>query len=143
MTAAADRSEFVAGLNEDGESLFSSGRVNNIVDIVLALSIVLASLLAACLAALHLGDRWFVALVAGVPAAAATIQNRVGVRERADWYFLYAAEVRALATELKYASSPNLDEFGKRRARLETTMEAEWRKIARHSPKLSWATRRD
>jgi hypothetical protein len=134
MSNKSDRDRLLEGLQQDGESFFGSGVWNNVTDIVLTLSIVLASVLAACLAVSNMQHhRWVIAFVAAIPAAATSIQTKVGVRERSDWYFLYAAEVRALATELEFAESPNVEDFAKRRAKLETVMETEWHKLARHS----------
>ena len=67
--------------------------------------------------------------MASIPAGAASLQRIIGIRERSNWYFMYAAQVRALATKLKYASAPNVEEFAKKRAELEVEMEKEWLKI--------------
>jgi hypothetical protein len=67
-----------------------------------------------------------VASVAAIPAAATSLQRITGIRQRSNWYFLYAARVRSLATQLKYASEPDVEEFGKRYAELEERMEGEW-----------------
>jgi hypothetical protein len=100
-------------------------------DLSLTIMTVLASLVATVLATS--GEkgvpRWIVAAVAAIPAAAASLQRIIGIRERSNWYFLYAAQVRALATELKYAATPNIEEFGKRYAELEVEIEKEWLKI--------------
>jgi hypothetical protein len=65
----------------------------------------------------------------GNPGAATSLQRIVGIRERSNWYFLYATHVRSLATHLKYADSPNVEEFGKKYAALEETMEEKWSTI--------------
>lgn len=74
-------------------------------------------------------SRWIVASVAAIPAAAASLQRIIGIRERSNWYFLYAAQVRALATRLKYAIAPDVEEFANKSAELEIEMEKEWLKI--------------
>ena len=125
------RAELIEELEQDGESFFGGGFWNNIIDLSLTSVTVLASLVATVLATLDEKQiaRWIVAAVAAIPAAAASLQRIIGIRERSNWYFLYAAEVRALATKLKYASAPNIEEFGNRRADLEVEMEKEWLKI--------------
>jgi hypothetical protein len=70
-----------------------------------------------------------VATAAAIPAAAASLQRIIGIRERSNWYFLYAAQVRALATKLKYAITPDVEDFANKRAELEVEMEKEWLKI--------------
>ncbi|MBV9611552.1 MAG: hypothetical protein JO091_03730 [Acidobacteriaceae bacterium] len=116
-----------------GDAYFSGGFWNNIIDLSLTVVIVFASLAATVLATSDLRNipRWLVASIAAVPAAATSLQRIIGIRERSDWYFLYAAKVRGLATTLKYAAAPNIEEFGKRVAEVEIEMENEWLKIGR------------
>ena len=122
------RDELVSELEEDGNSNFSAGVLNNIIDISLAIVTVLASLVATVLATTDPKDisRWIVATVAAIPAAATSLQRIIGIRQRSNWYFLYAARVRSLAKELKYAAAPNLEEFGQKYADIEEKMEGEW-----------------
>jgi hypothetical protein len=131
MADAPTRDEMLEELEDDGEAYFGGGFWNNIFDLSLIVLTVLASLVATVLAAVDPKEisRWVVAAVAAVPAGAASLQRIIGIRERSNWYFLYAAEVRALATKLKYANAPNLEEFANKRAALEVEMEKEWVKI--------------
>ena len=128
MAHTSNREELIEELVADGESYFSSGATNNIIDLTLIVLTVLASLAATVLATTSVA-KWIVAGVAAVPAAATSLQRIVGIRERSNWYFLHAANVRALATELKYASAPNLEEFSKKRGELEIEMEKQWLEI--------------
>jgi hypothetical protein len=130
------KDKFVKLWNEEGEQFYGGGIFNNVVDIVLSVLTVVASLAAACLAVSDVRKRWLIALLAGLPATFTSIQAKVGIRERSDWYFFYASEVRSLALDLECANSPNLEDFAKRRGKLEKSMEAEWKKIARHMPKF-------
>jgi hypothetical protein len=125
------RDQLLEELEQDGESFFSRGVWNNITDLSLTVAIVLASLVATGLAASDPRNvsRWLIATIAAVPAAAASIQKTVGVRERSNWYFMYAAQVRSLATKLKFADLPNVEQIAQKRASLELEMEAEWTKI--------------
>jgi hypothetical protein len=125
------RDELISDLEEDGDSFFSGGFWNNILDLSLTVLTVLASLVATVLATTDPKDisRWIVATVAAVPAGATSLQRIIGIRERSNWYFLYAARVRSLATQLKYATAPNVEEFGKKYADLEEEMEKEWSSI--------------
>lgn len=125
------RDELLEDLDSDGNSYFSGGFWNNIIDLSLTVGTVLASLVASVLAIAH-SDRvhpWQIAIIAGIPAAAASIQKIVGVRERSNWYFMYAAQVRSLATRLRFAAAPNVEEIANERAKLEIKMEAEWTKL--------------
>ena len=123
--------ELLQELEHDGEIFFSGGFWNNIIDLTLTVSTVLASLVATGLtvAGSQTFPRWLIPTVAAIPAAAASIQKIVGVRERSNWYFMYAAQVRSLATRLRYAASPNVEEIANERARIEIKMEADWTKI--------------
>jgi hypothetical protein len=124
------RDELISELEEDGESFFSEGFRNNIVDLSLTIVTVLASLVATVLASTDSKDisRWIVATVAAIPAGAASLQRIIGIRERSNRYFTYAV-LRALATKLKYADAPNVEEFANQSAELEVEMEKEWSKI--------------
>ena len=131
MSNETARNELIAELEADGESYFSGGFWNNIIDLSLTILTVLASLVATVLASASSPNipKWVIAAVAAIPAGAASLQRIVGIRERSNWYFLYAAQVRALATKLRYAASPSAEDFANKRADLEVEMEREWLKI--------------
>jgi hypothetical protein len=133
VSQASQREELLSELDDDGNSLFSGGVWNNVTDLSLTSITVIASLVATVLATTDSKDvaRWAVATIAAIPAAATALQRIVGIRERSDWYFLYAARVRALATQLRYAANPDIEEYGKKFADLEEVMEAQWTKIGR------------
>lgn len=139
MAIDSVRDELVRELEEDGDSFFTAGRWSNITDILLMVVTVLASLIATVLAATEITQHrhWIIAGVAAIPAAATSLQRIIGIRERAYWYFLYAAHVRSLATRLKYADAPSIEEFAKKRAELEIEMEMMWIKAARPEATLS------
>jgi hypothetical protein len=121
------REDLLAELEDDGDSFFEDGRRNNLIDLGLTVTTVLASLVATVLATegntIH---PWILAAVAAIPAAAASLQRIVGIRERSNYHFMYAAEVRALATKLKFSNAPNLEEFAHKRAEIEVEMERAW-----------------
>jgi hypothetical protein len=106
-----------------------AGRTNNITDVALSISGILASLAATVLAATHVLP-WITAAVATVRACA-SIQKVVDVRGRSGWYFRHAALVRFLASALKYAKIPDVEEFARKRGELEVEMEREWSQIGR------------
>jgi hypothetical protein len=128
-------------LEEDGDSFFLGGFWNNIIDLSLTIFTVLSSLVTAGLAVADSQkiSHWLIATLAAVPAAAASIQKIVAVRDRSNWYFIYAAQVRSLATRLKFANVPNVEEIAIERAKLEVEMEEEWTKIG----SSTGTTRRD
>lgn len=131
MPNQSRRDELLEELESDGESFFGGGFWNNIIDLSLTVFTVLASLVATGLAVGKPENvsRWLIATIAAIPAAAASIQKIIAVRERSNWYFMYAAQVRSLSTRLKFAEIPNVEEIANERARLEIKMEAEWTKI--------------
>jgi hypothetical protein len=134
--------ELLEDLESDGDSFFGGGFWNNIIDLTLTILTVLASLVSAGLAALaaagpKIVSPWLVAAVAAVPAAAASIQKIVGVRERSNWYFTYAAHVRSLATRLRFADPPNVEAITNERAQLELDMEKEWARFGSSAMLLS------
>jgi hypothetical protein len=141
MPNKADLNRLLEAMQNDREAFFSSGRNNNIFDITLSVLTVMASVAAACLIGASIGNRWLIALVAAIPAATTSIQTKVAIRERADWYFLYAAEVRALATELEFADPADVQSYAKRRASLEISMEEKWPRVGRHLAAQSKAAR--
>ena len=131
MSRDTKSEELLDELETDGEAFFKSGFWNNIIDLSLTVAIVLASLIATGLAVAEPKSfpRWLIPTLAAIPAAAAAIQKIAGVRERSNWYFMYAAQVRSLATRMKYASSPNVEEIANERANIEIKMEEAWTKI--------------
>jgi hypothetical protein len=135
--------ELISELETDGDDFFSSGRQNNITDLSLTCLTVVASLGATVLAAADPSaiSKWMLAAVAAIPAAAASLQRITAVRERANWYFIYAAKVRALAKQLRYASAPNLEDFAKRSGAIDEEMEADWQKIGHVAPTRREGTR--
>jgi hypothetical protein len=97
-------------------------------DLTLIIVSVLASLVATILAGQDQKEipRWTLAAVAAIPAAATSLQRIIGIRERANWYFLYAARVSLLAKELKYAETPNVEEYVTRYTDMAAKMEEQW-----------------
>lgn len=131
MSNSLTRDKLIAELEEDGESFFGGGFWNNIADLSLTIVTVISSLIATVLATTDAKDvpRWIVAAAAAIPAGATSLQRIIGIRERSNWYFMYAARVRALATRLKYSDAPDVQEFANDRAKLETEMEGQWLQI--------------
>ena len=117
------------GLDDDSNQYFMAGRKNKITDVALSISGILASLAATVLAATHV-LLWITAAVATVRACA-SIQKVVDVRGRSGWYIRHVALVRSLASALKYAKIPDVEEFARKRGELEVEMEREWSQIGR------------
>lgn len=72
-----------------------------------------------------------IASIAAVPAACTSLQRIVDFRGRSVWYFQHSASLKALAVSLRYATSPNLEEFARRRADLEVQGEQRWKQVLR------------
>ncbi len=128
MPVTRTRDELLSELEQDGDSYFSGGFWNNIIDLSLTIVTVVASLVATVLATMDKDviPRWVVAAVASIPAAATALQRIVGIRERSNWYYFYPAQLRSLARQLKYATAPNVEEFGNKYADLQVIMEERW-----------------
>ena len=133
MNDISDRESLIDELEADGDVYFSGGFWNNIADLSLTILTVLASLAATVLASVQGGgvSPWVIAGVAAIPAAAASVQRIIGIKERSNWYFFYAAQLRALAMQLRYAKSPDIENFARKYADLEVEMENEWLRIGR------------
>jgi hypothetical protein len=131
MSNQSNRDELLRELHRDRKLYFRRGVWRNVHDLSLTILIVLASLLATGLAASDAKyiPRWVIAIVAALPAAAASIQNIIGIRERSNWYFMYAAQINALATTLKFSEADDVQEIALKRAALELKMESEWHKV--------------
>jgi hypothetical protein len=112
-------------LETDGEDYFDAGRQNNINDVVLSITGVLASL-AATVSVASSGPAWLNATLAAIPAACVSIEKIVNIKGRSLWYFQRAAQVRSLATQLKYDTTPDLKEYARRRGEQEVEMERNW-----------------
>ncbi len=131
MASRATADELLRELDGDGDSYFLSGRQNNVTDLLLSMAAILASLVATVLAATGQAPPWISATAAAVPAACASLQRVVDFRGRSSWYFQHAARVRALAISMRYAKSPDIEEFARKRGDLEVEMEKEWSQIGR------------
>lgn len=132
MDSGTAREDLLRELEADGDEYFDGGRTNNIIDLCLSIAAIVASLAATVLAGA--GDSvlpWFLATVAALPAAFSSIQTIIDVRGRSSWYFRHAARVRALAVSLKYAVTPSVEDFARKRAELEVEMENEWSTVGR------------
>ena len=75
--------------------------------------------------------RWVCVGLAALPAAVTSIQKVTEVKSRSDWYFEYAARLKALAVLVEYSEKLDMDDFAKRRAAIELEMEKGWGKIGR------------
>ena len=121
-------------LESDAQEYFSGGRFNNIVDICLTISAIVSSLIAAIVAATDT-QQWIRVGIAAVPAACTSIQKVLEVRARSNWYFNYAARLRALGVTLKFARGPDLEDFAKKKAAIDLDMERTWSQIGRSGAK--------
>jgi hypothetical protein len=136
MSNAPQVAAMLEALEADAEVYFDGGRNNNITDITLTVSAIVTSLIAAVVAATDV-VRWVRVGVAAIPAACTSIQKVIDVRARSNWYFSYAARLRALAVTLQFATSPDLADFAKKRATIDLEMENAWGKLGRNGAKLT------
>lgn len=121
------KKEFIRELERDSWSDCLSGRRNNLTDTILSIVTVVSSLIATILASTPRTYPWVIGAVAAIPAACTSLQRIVGFRERSDWYFHHADKLRELLFEVKYAKAPDLEEFARRRGKVEVEVGAQWR----------------
>ena len=140
MSNAPTKAELENEIESDAVEYFDGGRFNNISDIVLTISAVLTSLIAATVAATDV-LKWVRVGVAAVPAACTSIQKILETKARANWYFTYAARLRALGATLRYTADPDLEDFAKKKGAIELEMEKAWAQIGRGNAKLRAAGR--
>jgi hypothetical protein len=119
--------EFSQLLDDEAGQEFDSGRVNNISDLTLSIAAILASFIAAVLAATGVTS-WVTAIVAGLPGMCTSLQRIVDFRGRAAWYFVCAARRRAFSRSLAYEGMPVKD-VSQRLSEFEIDMEARWSRM--------------
>jgi hypothetical protein len=134
MPKAPTKSDLEDELEADAIEYFDGGRQNYWGDIALTISAVVTSLIAAAVAATDV-SKWLRVGVAAVPAACTSIQKILEVKARANWYFTYAARLRALGATLKYTTDPKLEDFAKKKAFIDLTMDKSWSQIGRSGAK--------
>ncbi len=128
MPKAPTKLDLENELEQDAIEYFDGGRSNYIADMALTIAAVVTSLIAAALAATEL-MKWIRVGAAAVPAACTSIQKILEVKARANWYFTYAARLRALASRLKYSANPDLEDFARKKAAIDLDMEKSWGRI--------------
>ena len=134
MREVTSVSRFLQDLEADAAVQFSGGRSNNLWDVGLTIAAILTSLVAAMVASTDV-HRWIRVGIAAVPAGCTSIQKVVEVKARSNWYFNYAAHLRALATTVESSANPDLEEFAKIRAKIMVDMEDSWSRIGRGGSK--------
>ena len=125
---------FLETLETDAAAYFDQGKFNNLTDVGLTIGTILTSLIAAVVGATDV-IRWVRVGMASVPAAITAIQKVTEVRGRSNWYFTYAARLRALAVTLEFAASPQIEDFAKKRAAIDLDMERQWSQVGRGGTK--------
>ena len=121
---------FLETLGTDAAAYFDQGKRNNLTDISMTIGTIVSSLIAAVVGASDV-VRWVRVGMASVPAAITAIQKVTEIRGRSNWYFTYAARLRALAVTLEFAASPQVEDFAKKRAAIDLDMERQWSKVGR------------
>lgn len=120
------RAKLVTDIRRDIDEWYRYGRRNNLADIGCTVAIVVTSMVATILGAADAVPAVAVAAVAALPAAAASLQRSVDFRGRAAWYFRAGARLRKLMFEVEQAAQPDLEDFARRRGRLEVELEEAW-----------------
>jgi len=125
-------------LDSDIADAYSSGTLNNKVDIALSFATVVTSLAATALVAANDAvPKVVIAVAAALPATCTALQNFVQFKERSSWYFEYAARARAIGMLYRADDTRDLREFARQRAALEVDMERQWAAIIRGATRPS------
>jgi hypothetical protein len=116
-------------LEADADVAFSGGRTNNISDLLCSIGAIVASFIAAVLAAVS-GPGWLTATVAVLPGVFASLQRVIDFRGRAAWYFIKSSQLRGLSRNVKYeivTAKEGAKQFGD----LDRAMEERWSEFVR------------
>lgn len=112
-------------IDSDADVAFSGGRTNHLSELVCSIGAIVASFIAAVLAAVGGVPGWLTAMVAALPGVLASLQRVIDFRGRAAWYFIKASRLRDLSRNVKYEIVPVQDGarlFGE----IDKTMEERW-----------------
>jgi hypothetical protein len=138
MGVMSNEEALLKELDSDIADAYSSGTLNNKVDIALSFATVVTSLIATALVAANdVVPKVVTALAAALPATCSALQNFVQFKERSSWYFEYAARARAIGMLYRAEETPDLKEFANQRAALEVDMERQWAAIIRGAARPS------
>src|SRR5215471_14873051 len=134
----SNEEDLLKELENDIADAYSSGTLNNKVDIALSFATVVTSLIATALVAANdVLPKVVTAVAAALPATCTALQNFVQFKERSSWYFEYAARARAIGILYRAEAKPDLKEFATQRAALEIDMERQWAAIIRGAARPS------
>ena len=124
--------KLTADIDAEVASLFSGGKTNHLSDLGCSIGAILASSIAAILAALGSDavSMWITAVVAALPGFFASLQRVVDFRGRAAWYFSKAAGLRDLTLNAKYGNL-SMQEAAKQWGETEKKLEERWPEMVR------------
>jgi hypothetical protein len=97
--------ELIDEIDADAEAAFTGGRTNHLSDLVCSIGAIVASFIAAVLAAVGGVEGWLTAIVAALPGVWASLQRVIDFRGRAAWYFIKASELRDSSSPNRFAAS--------------------------------------
>lgn len=124
--------QILAEIESQESSDFSMGRRNHLTDLFCSLAGIVASFIAAVLAATSGACPWLIATVAAIPALCASLQQVFDFRGRAAWYFQKAAKLRGTILALKYEHLPEA-EASQQFRETEIAMETQWSELVSRS----------
>jgi hypothetical protein len=105
---------------------FDGGRANNLSDLSCSIGSIVASFLAAVLAAVNGAPGWLTAIIAAMPGLCTSLQRLVDFRGRSAWYFVKYAKLRDLALAIKFDDSVSTSEAAHRFGAILREMEERW-----------------
>lgn len=89
-------------IGTEADVSFEGGRSNNLTDLGCSIAAIVASFLAAVLAAVSGAPGWVTAIIAALPGLCNSLQRVVDFRGRSAWYFVKYAKLRDLALTVKW-----------------------------------------
>src|SRR5262245_65717666 len=120
----SNEEDLLKELDTDIAEAYSSGTLNNKVDIALSFATVVTSLVATALVAANdVLPKVVIAVAAALPATCTALQNFVQFKERSSWYFEYAARASAIRLLYRAESKPDLKEFATQQTALDLELE--------------------
>lgn len=113
-------------ITKEADVAFDGGRTNNLSDLTCSIGSIVASFLAAVLAAVRGAPGWLTAIIAAFPGLCASLQGVVDFRGRSAWYFVKYGKLRELEENLRWDPNLSEPEAARRFGAIVTEMENRW-----------------
>ena len=118
-------------ITAEADVSFEGGRTNNLSDLGCSIGAIVASFLAAVLAAVSGAPGWVTAIIAALPGLCNSLQRVVDFRGRSAWYFVKYAKLRDLALTVKWDSNLAPPDAARQFGAILKEMEDRWSELVR------------